>query len=267
MAINRHYTGGNECGHEHSEPAIRAINLSTWTNAINRIAKDLHNGKMVPVDLDDVLITKTYGELKDATTLGFGATFGKSKAKPFLLDNVFKFSVAKTYQQLVEMQGFLVDEKGQLRTFKAFKDKVDTVHEKYNNRYLEVEYNTAKRSGQAAQQWVEIQDEKDLFPNLVYRTIGDNRVRKTHVELDGITKPVDDPFWDVYYPPNDHGCRCGVKSTEKAATGNAKPKPINEAFQNNVGKTNQVFTDKHPYYTMDKPAKNAVDKKVDEKNK
>ena len=222
---------------------------------------------MQPVDLDDTIITKTFKELTTATKLGFGAKFGKSEAKPFLTDNLFRFSVAKTYQQLVEMQSFLVDDEGKLRPFTEFKAKVDGVHEKYNQRYLEVEYNTAKRSGQAARQWQEIQEEKDLFPNLIYRTVGDDRVRKSHVELDGIIKPVDDVFWDTYYPPNDHGCRCAVKSTEKSPVGGGKPPVINEAFQNNVGKTNQVFKeDAHPYFRMDKPGQKAFDKKVDEKS-
>jgi SPP1 gp7 family putative phage head morphogenesis protein len=263
MAIGQHYAGGSGCGHEHPTPTIRAINLSTWTKAIDKIAKELFTGKRQALDLDDTIITKTYGELKEGVGLGFGATFGKATQKPFLLNNLFNFSVAKTYQQMAEMQDFLVDDEGKLRSFTSFKAKVDTVHEKYNSRYLEVEYNTAKRSGQAARQWQEIQADKDLFPNLIYRTVGDARVRKAHQDLEGITKPVEDAFWDVYYPPNDHGCRCGVKSTESKATGKVNAKPINEAFRNNVGKTNQVFTDKHPYFNMDQKAKKVVDKKAD----
>lgn len=41
-----------------------------------------------------------------------------------------------------------------------------------------------------------------------YATIGDDRVRPEHEELDGITLPKEDSFWDSYYPPNGYSCRC-----------------------------------------------------------
>lgn len=43
-----------------------------------------------------------------------------------------------------------------------------------------------------------------------YSTVGDDRVRQTHKELDGTSLPKDDPFWLTYWPPNGYGCRCTV---------------------------------------------------------
>lgn len=43
-----------------------------------------------------------------------------------------------------------------------------------------------------------------------YVTVGDDRVRDEHAELDGVTLPKDDPFWLRNYPPNGWNCRCSV---------------------------------------------------------
>ena len=37
---------------------------------------------------------------------------------------------------------------------------------------------------------------------LQYRTAGDDKVRPEHAELNGVTLPQSDSFWDTYYPPN-----------------------------------------------------------------
>lgn len=41
-----------------------------------------------------------------------------------------------------------------------------------------------------------------------YVTAGDDRVRDTHIGLDGVTLPKDDPFWNENTPPNGWQCRC-----------------------------------------------------------
>ncbi len=41
-----------------------------------------------------------------------------------------------------------------------------------------------------------------------YSTAGDDRVRPSHAELDGVTLPKDDPFWQRFWPPNGWNCRC-----------------------------------------------------------
>lgn len=41
-----------------------------------------------------------------------------------------------------------------------------------------------------------------------YVTAGDDRVRDSHIGLDGVTLPKTDSFWDVNTPPNGWVCRC-----------------------------------------------------------
>lgn len=41
-----------------------------------------------------------------------------------------------------------------------------------------------------------------------YVTMEDDRVRESHAILHGVRRRFDDPFWDLYWPPNGWGCRC-----------------------------------------------------------
>jgi hypothetical protein len=41
-----------------------------------------------------------------------------------------------------------------------------------------------------------------------YETAADERVRPSHMAMQGVTLPADDPFWKKNYPPNGWNCRC-----------------------------------------------------------
>ena len=47
-----------------------------------------------------------------------------------------------------------------------------------------------------------------LVPYLRYNAIQDNAVRDSHAALDGLTRPTNDPIWDMFTPPIDFNCRC-----------------------------------------------------------
>jgi SPP1 gp7 family putative phage head morphogenesis protein len=210
---------------------------------------------MKPADLNEDLITKTYNELEKGAASGYGKKWiqfntKNSKTVQELKQNLYRFSGAKTYQQLAEMNSNLVDENGKIRSYSEFKRKVDVVHEKYNKNYLQAEYQTAKRSAQASRQWKGYEENADLFPNLKYMTVGDERVREDHKSLNGIIKPVNDPFWDTHYPPNGWRCRCYVKPTSEASTNQKTATQPDKGFSLNVGKSNKVFNQEHPYFTF-----------------
>ncbi len=102
-----------------------------------------------------------------------------------------------------------------------------------------------------ARKWNEAQAVKHLYPNLKYMTAHDERVREDHAKLDGIVRPIDDPFWDTHYPPNGWRCRCTVRSTRDEATKlkDIPEVPIHKHFKHNVGKIGQIFDEKqHPYF-------------------
>jgi hypothetical protein len=46
----------------------------------------------------------------------------------------------------------------------------------------------------------------------MYDAINDSRVRPAHLAMDGIIRPVDDPFWNTHAPLNGYRCRCRLIS-------------------------------------------------------
>jgi SPP1 gp7 family putative phage head morphogenesis protein len=52
----------------------------------------------------------------------------------------------------------------------------------------------------------------DARPYWQYSAVNDSRTRPTHRALHGRVYRADSPFWDTWYPPNGHRCRCKVKT-------------------------------------------------------
>lgn len=79
-------------------------------------------------------------------------------------------------------------------------------------RRLKLIFRMNMRTAYAAQLWQTIEKGKRLFPYLQYVDMDDDRVRPLHAFWGRtIVLPVDDPWWQVYYPPNDWNCRCTVR--------------------------------------------------------
>ncbi len=51
-------------------------------------------------------------------------------------------------------------------------------------------------------------DIDEILWGFKYVTAGDDRVRPSHMAIDGVTLPKDDPFWATNKPPNGFSCRC-----------------------------------------------------------
>jgi hypothetical protein len=77
--------------------------------------------------------------------------------------------------------------------------------------------------------------------------------------MNGITLPIDDPFWDSYYPPNGWNCRCTVVQVRKAKYPATDPAEAQERAKNatasdrrgmfrfNPGKEQATFPRYNPY--------------------
>jgi len=176
-----------------------------------------------------------------------------------LLNNIYVFSGAKTYQQTRALTALLaVDE--YKSNFYAFKRAAEPIFGTYNQDYLQAEYQTAKASARMASDWKRIEIDKDVLPLLKYQTVGDGRVRPTHQQLDNIVRPVNDPFWKQYYPPNGWRCRCTVAQLAKDEepltdmSGFTPPDDVPPLFRMNAGIDGYVFKtkgkDKHPYFDI-----------------
>ena len=61
-----------------------------------------------------------------------------------------------------------------------------------------------------AANWRVAQEDEDTT-HLQYLATEDDRVRESHLALNGIILPKNDPFWEKHYPPWEWGCRCRVR--------------------------------------------------------
>jgi len=169
----------------------------------------------------NTLPKQVYDENRNRLTNGVEKGFG-SKLKDLnqgtqqfrtmqsLQNNVTFFSAAKTFQQVNDMQFARFSEEGFLLSFNDFKKEAMPMFNQYNVDWLETEWNTSVSQSQSAEQWITIQGNKGALPLLKYQTAKDERVRSEHAAWDGITRPVDDSFWDTHYPNNGYNCRCMV---------------------------------------------------------
>lgn len=167
-----------------------------------------------------------------------------------LTSDVWSFSAAKNWQQMRDLTLALKDENGNLREFSAFKEAAQSICSKYNENWLQTEYNMSVASSQNAARWVQFKADEQTIPFLKYQTVGDAHVRVTHAALDGITRKVSDSFWNTHYPPNGWNCRCEVIQSPGTKTGTSTiPNvPIPEIFRTNLAQTGLIFPKNHPYY-------------------
>lgn len=168
-----------------------------------------------------------------------------------LTSDVWSFSAAKNWQQMRDLTLALKDENGQLREFSAFKEAAQAICSKYNENWLQTEYNMSVASSQNAARWVQFKADEAVIPFLKYQTVGDAHVRISHAALDGVTRKISDSFWSTHYPPNGWNCRCEVIQAPgiKTETKNVPEIAIPEIFRTNLAQTGLIFPKNHPYYT------------------
>jgi SPP1 gp7 family putative phage head morphogenesis protein len=77
---------------------------------------------------------------------------------------------------------------------------------------LETIYRNAVQTAYNAGHWRRFEETKTTRPFLMFDAINDSRVRPSHLALDGVIRPVDDPFWETHSPSLGHRCRCRLVS-------------------------------------------------------
>lgn len=202
------------------------------------------------------LIKQIYTDLSEGTKKTFGNKWEKLDVKePNSLiqkfkKNLWQFSSAKTLAELEKMNSLLLD-KGKIRTFDEFKKLVQKENVNFNSNYLRAEFETAKRGSEMAWKWKDYVKNADLFPNLEYRTVNDERVRPEHAVLSGVIKPINDSFWRTFYPPNGWRCRCYVVQTAASITPGTKDDPtVLPEFRGNTALDEEIFTEKGSFFKL-----------------
>jgi len=91
-------------------------------------------------------------------------------------------------------------------------------------RRLKTIYDTNLRTAHSEGQWQRIQDSKQAFPYLEYDGNNSSQPRHTHSAWDGLTLPVDDPFWQAHFPVKEYGCKCrAIPRTARQVERSGKP--------------------------------------------
>jgi len=62
-----------------------------------------------------------------------------------------------------------------------------------------------------ASNWRVAQEDEDTT-HLQYLATEDDNVRDSHLALNGLILPKNDPFWDTHFPPWEWGCRCRTRA-------------------------------------------------------
>ena len=207
------------------------------------------------------IYAKTSTQLTDALIIGLGGDSFAFDAPTNLLkakleSNIHAFSAAKSLAQYQVMSEAMTDENGKLRTFNMFREAVEKINPLFNEQWLKAEYENALAQAESAIAWEGIQANKKIFSWLRYVTQEDDRVRPEHWALHDIKRPVEDPFWKTYFPPNGWGCRCKAlpedyprgQTKERDAASAGEKANVAELFRNNPGETAVIFKDDHPYY-------------------
>lgn len=194
-----------------------------------------------------------FRQMSDALADGYGKTGVEWGGKDWaffqnLRYNTAVFDAFKCNREIKEAHKLLMNDDGTAKTWEEFRRDAMRVCEKYNQRWLQTEFNQAHAAAKAARKWQDYERNADLYPNLRYRAVRDERTRISHAELDGYVIPIDHPFWDKYYPPNDWNCRCSVQPTDDPVKMPPGVPVVPEMFRINVGKTAQIFDTSHPYY-------------------
>ncbi|MEQ9021378.1 MAG: phage minor head protein, partial [Pseudomonadales bacterium] len=219
-------------------------------------------------DVDQELFDLISAQLTTALDQGFSEAFNKltpgTKEHELMLqlrENVFVFSGFKTYQELQEASKLLINEAGVIRPFAEFRDEVLKLHQQYDLNYLRTEYNMAVGNAQAAEFWLQVEENSAAKPYLRFSAILDTVSR--HKKYHGITRRWDDPIWEWLTPLLDYGCRCLLQMLAEAevTSPNKLPDPtgIPEMFRFNPGKQKAVFPKNHPYYEVASEDQQAAD--------
>lgn len=232
---------------------------------LKKLLEKIHNGEIDEYDLPEGLYYKIADYLKKGLYEGFGGDLEAFEGKDLellaeLRENIYMFSAAKTFQQVRDMTDLLVDDSGHVRSFSDFEDLASQIFTQYNENWLSAEYDTAISSGRSGVRWNRIENEKATLPFLRMSVVEDDNTSDICEPLDGITLPVDDPFWDEYYPPNHFRCRTTVEQLEEDAQQSSKAEvgeavehadqDMDDMFKMNVGKDKVVFNEDHPYFDV-----------------
>lgn len=214
---------------------------------IDKILKDIYKGNE---DIPAEMYASTRNKLSEGVNTGYGIDYDLKDVEMVfqLKKNVAVFSAFKANHYAVAMRSLLLDETGKKRSFDDFRTQAQKLDPKYNQLWLEAEYNMAIRQARSAKQWLGFVKDKAVYPNLEYMPSRSAVQSLEHKNYYGVILPVEDPFWNTAFPPSRWNCKCWVKQTkvDSNAPDIEAPEKV-PGISGNSGKTKMIFDASHAY--------------------
>ena len=187
---------------------------------------------------------------------GYQAPSGESGFLRELRTNTEVFAAFKAHRMGRDMASQLLDENGNVKTFRQFKQDTEGIVDHHVNAWLRTEYDTAVKRAHRAAEMRQFIDEADVFPNIEWLPSTAVNPRESHMPFYHHIWPIDDPFWEHHKPGDEWGCQCGWQSTDSPVTDNSglddpDSAPVSPGLGGNPARTGQVFSDDHPYFPKD----------------
>lgn len=249
--------------------AKNLLNKQQKKALVDAIWGGVYDKTTLPYWLFDALASS----FEEAASTGWGAALGSGAIKDLDLElsmqrNIYYFAAHKTAHELNDMHNIMLISKGKT----DFVKRALEVNAKYNKNWYETEYITTSRIARSGREWLNIEETAETFPLLEFVAVMDSNTRDAHAALDGIIRPVNDQFWQKYFPPLDWNCRC---TTIRHAPEDAKVTPktqltgmpkVQEQFAQRVTDSRKIWHESHPYFGgLDPDQKAATERLVMEK--
>ena len=249
----------NESGFSFSDDVI--------AKALNNIYKKECDVKK---DIEPNIFKETFRIINEAADKGVAqSTVNTSDAfNNALRYNNAVYAAFRTHRMQNDIATQLLDDKGKLKPFAAFKADTEPLVSHHVNAWLQTEYDTAIRRAHLAADWQRFTSEKDVLPNLEWLPSTSITPGEDHRPFWGMIAPIDAPEWDMNRPGDRWGCKCGLRSTDKTPTpiphGTENDKP-SAGLENNPGKDAMLFAPTNPMQANAYPgAEKAVSGFIDE---
>lgn len=219
------------------------VYAATWEKTYQELSDKIRNGDIDVGDLDHDMILKTYDRLNKAAQAGYGSGYYNDPIARKMRENLLRFAATKTHVQQQQVKTL----SDSIREDQAYRDETKKYLNLQNGTYLDVQAAWASRSAQSGRQYQEFQQDKDIYPNLKFRTMKDDDVRPTHAVLEGMIISIDDPRLDEYMPPLDPRCRCWLEQTRAAVTDFDPDYHPDPQWSGNPGRNGVIFNDDNSY--------------------
>ena len=150
----------------------------------------------------------------------------------------------------------MIDSEGNLKDYDQWVKDTASINAHYNKAWLRTEYDTAVLRAQMAADWKQFEADADVLPNLKWMPTTSVTPREQHRVFwsEGLTLPIDDPFWNKHRPGDLWNCKCWLEQTDEPATAkkdlpkeSEMPSPM-PGLGGNPAKTEEIFSQDHPHF-------------------